>query len=84
MSEELTDLVIQISTSLKSKMNAQERDRYYRETDLLELKVFMGFLYIPDLKKTNHLDVKIYKVEQNGTATGILRVTMIRNRFFFF
>ncbi|KAF9405818.1 hypothetical protein HW555_013600 [Spodoptera exigua] len=78
--EMLTDIVRFTNIHINKIRDQFSRERDCKEIDIVELKAFIGILYMAGIKKMNHLNLK-EMWDEDGTAPDIFRAAMSRNRF---
>lgn len=80
--EMLNDIVGFTNTHIRKIKDQFSRERDCKEIDIIELKAFIGILYMAGIKKMNHLNLK-EMWDKDGTAPDIFRAAMSRNNFLF-
>lgn len=80
--EMLNDIVGFTNTHIRKIKDQFSRERDCKEIDIVELKAFIGILYMAGIKKMNHLNLK-EMWDKDGTAPDIFRAAMSRNNFLF-
>ncbi|KAF9417452.1 hypothetical protein HW555_005455 [Spodoptera exigua] len=78
--EMLTDIVRFTNIHINKIRDQFSRERDCKEIDIVELKAFIGILYMAGIKNMNHLNLK-EMWDEDGTAPDIFRAAMSRNRF---